>query len=271
MKNNNNNKIHLLFDLNGTLMYRDRKRIQKKSLSHDLKLRKRHYIYLRPYVQELIEQLLTDERFCVYFYTSMEPQNFLPILELICSLSNTNLVSGILDRKFNKRDMEGEKKWDTMRDLNRVSEEYPTINNTNVIMIDNEFRKIREMSENALVIKDFTREIVGTDDTELKLLQQYFKEMSSVGIKDIRSYLKTNIFPPKKIQENENEKENEKGKENENEKENEKEKEKENKEKEKQNKNVIEKEEKQTKKVNTVDELQELTSKLSIKGKKKSN
>ena len=167
------NKILLLFDLDGTLIHRSggNKNSKNKSSynwstpnndkSSLINFRTDRQIYLRPSFQLLFDSILHEPLFEIAFYTSMTLVKAQSIISHIFSPSWSSIIFGIFAREFNEKDKSESAKnfWDTKRSIVKVSNSTKCkefgFNLTNMILIDNEKRKVVDCVENSLVVHSF--------------------------------------------------------------------------------------------------------------------
>ena len=108
----------------------------------------------------------------------------------------------VLDRTFNKRDPEGEERWDTMRDLESVWEqvlEPAGYGPESTIVVDNEVRKVREVEDNALVVASFEAEgVAGETQVEgyatMSALRTYLYDLLDEMEDDVRPVISSSPF-----------------------------------------------------------------------------
>lgn len=182
--------------------------------------------WLRPLARAFTCHLLNDPRCQVAFYTSMKSKNMRPIVqefdrhfrrqEALGALadvsvggsvitSHTSLFDttiGIFDRPFNRKDPNGARSWDTVRDLTKIWSD-PRASGygpTNTIMIEATPHKARFFTENTIHTNEFTADaVMHHDDDTLGRLRQYldevaFTRMQTDASPDIRSILADTPF-----------------------------------------------------------------------------
>ena len=141
------NKL-ILFDLNGTIIYRSKN--SKK-------------VYIRSHLEEFKEFPL------IGIYSSMPFRN---IVKIIPKLPIN--ISVVFDRSFTSPDTE---RFKTIRNLDLIMKsefiKNHGIKKENIIIIDNEPRKVRYCKENAIIIPEF--DVKNKDDIELIKLKNNLK------------------------------------------------------------------------------------------------
>jgi hypothetical protein len=138
----------ILFDLNGTLIYREN-----------------HEVIIRP----LLDKFPINDNIIYGIYSSMLNKNIINILPLL-----PIKISVIYDRKYN--DIDTTIKFGTKRNINKILNHYfikkNKIKKENIIIIDNEERKVIDCKENAIIISTFTG---NNDDIELNKIISLIK------------------------------------------------------------------------------------------------
>ena len=91
-------------------------------------------------------------------------------------------VFGVFDQTFSKKDPEGDYKWSTMRDLDRIWDDERCqklkFNSSNTIVIDSEFCKVREILPNSIVVDPYQ---------EIELLDEEKEDKTILG--ELKEYM----------------------------------------------------------------------------------
>jgi hypothetical protein len=174
------NKLLLLVDMNGTFLLRARAKlpIQSAPFATTKNSSKTIYYYLRPDADRFVQWLKSKQESCdcidVAFYTSMKEENALVPLRKLDRFGSLYLYS----QEFNKHDSTGENSWDMMRDFHKLwtSRGGPAFGHSerSTIMIDDSMRKMREFSENLVLVPEFVPErLLETEAFKLEYVMQY--------------------------------------------------------------------------------------------------
>ncbi|KAL0214493.1 hypothetical protein P9112_006677 [Eukaryota sp. TZLM1-RC] len=193
----------LLLDFNGTLVHRTKRRLRGTSPA---KINK-HYLYPRPGLMDFLQNL--SPLFSICLYSSAQFRTIEPILT---ELNINQHIQRVYDRRYNVRDVEeGEKPWDTKRDLNKIFDDTPEHDLSSVILVDNELRKMADFSDNGILISDYgDQEVFDKSPAALVQLTEYLTGLGEAwgnqSINDVRQFLLSkpfveNIARPKITQE----------------------------------------------------------------------
>ncbi len=195
-------RVLVLLDMNETLIYRKRERV-KCGIPPNATGSK--FLYLRPGYADLLYSLLSHPRAQVAVYSSMMTKNIEFVVDVMLKdkrlLPFKHAFTWFFGKKFNVRDPEGEKRTDTMRDLNLIWEDAACKGKygpTNTVLIDNEARKVRSCPENAIVIDSFTAshliERMPNNTYYMGELAQYMTGLLDGFSGDVRKQLKEKPF-----------------------------------------------------------------------------
>eukprot|EP00743_Colponemidia_sp_Colp-15_P011056 GILK01012277.1.p1 GENE.GILK01012277.1~~GILK01012277.1.p1 ORF type:complete len:264 (-),score=36.00 GILK01012277.1:190-981(-) len=190
-------KYLILFDVEGSLAHRASSPLRKPRF--DLRY-KRHYIYIRPGASHFLKQLASHPSIKVGIYTSMLMHNVSPITTAILARCPGVQLYHIFDQSSNVPDPEGENEWDTMRDLNKVIQHEKcrrdAFSACNVIIVDDEIRKVRNCARNAVVSEPFTEHGImeGLGEDMFRAMAKYFIELAEAQPADVREYLDSNPY-----------------------------------------------------------------------------
>jgi hypothetical protein len=154
-------KMLVLFDMNGTLLVRSKKRgvfgIRDPDLVVD-----RTYYFVRPGAKELIEQLLTyHDVIDIGFYTSMKMRNALPAAKFFDKAPNKDTFRpdwNVFDQSYNIFDKEGDRAWGGWRrELTRVWSAGIGRGHdiTTTLTVDDTYTKMRQCLDNVIVVPEY--------------------------------------------------------------------------------------------------------------------
>ncbi len=202
-------KYFILFDLNGTLLYKTTRRL-KCAREPDKGIKKIVQIYIRPDVLHLLPPLLKNPAVRVGVYSSMKRQTVSPILDaLLEKISATDKKESILifDRDCCVADPLGENIQDTLKDLElvwtRAYAQKLGICKTNTILVENDVRKASRCLANLLRMVPYTEnDIINPtleNDSLLHFYYEYLEKLINSGTPDVTEYLRKNKLPPEVI------------------------------------------------------------------------
>ena len=145
-------QVLILFDLNGTLGFKSKQSI--KDLKPDY-ISKNIKFYVRPGIEELLEELYKNTRVKIGFYSSMIKKNIIPILSAVYSKSK--LLKAINSKNYLIFDREcctvtptEKDPYFSVKDLDKIrkSELFKKleIHPRSIILIENELEKIKPES-----------------------------------------------------------------------------------------------------------------------------
>ena len=166
----NHIKPLVIFDLNGTLLYRARARKDKYSIDVPAtakmtgRIRGRN-VYLRPFVEEV----LNSDKYDYAIWTSANPENANAMYDL---LPNCQRAQFVWNRSFCTANPNGEKSWSVFKDLDRIDKtKYP-----NFLLVDDTDEKLyRHHKMHHLQIPEY---ICEENDDILKFLRIYLDNLS---------------------------------------------------------------------------------------------
>eukprot|EP00039_Didymoeca_costata_P001750 m.54800 g.54800 ORF g.54800 m.54800 type:complete len:417 (+) comp10951_c0_seq3:180-1430(+) len=165
-------KLLVLLDMNGTLLSREKKVVPGRE--PDFRHKGTKY-YLRPGAKHLVQQLVALPAIRVAFNTSMTGGNAKPAIVAIAGQSWHQKVA-LYDREYQKHDSTGEKKWDTIRDLDAIwkaeASNGQQFDRSNTVMVDDTFRKMREHADNVLIVPTYSPNDDFEDDVVPNVLTQ---------------------------------------------------------------------------------------------------
>ena len=190
----------LLLDMNGTLIYRSETKVALLKSPIKKKVGGKYYYYFRPHAANLVKYLMGRAGVQLAFYTSMSLKYAVPAAQ---HLGGRDLF--LYDHGYNKRDVNSEDAWATVRDLPKLWNAAGTPafghNERSTIMIDDSLRKNIDFPENALLLPEYTAEGVALQHDERTifhtqtLLERVIDKWQSVEEqeKDIRSILSAEL------------------------------------------------------------------------------
>lgn len=174
----------LLIDLNGTVIFRTEEQIP--GAKYTAAFRGKFY-YARPDIISFLREM--SKHYVVGIYSSVMRHNITTFL-MAMDPNWKSYITYIYDRDFTKPDPNGENKWDTIRDMDKIW----TISRhseLDTVLLDNEPRKVQEVVDNAIIVPEFGRAQVLNRSCLLGDLQEYLVRLSESNPDDVRSYMKT--------------------------------------------------------------------------------
>ena len=194
--NTNNTKLALLLDLNGTIIYRSAKPIEKSQVI-GIKSRGR-WLYPRPGAECLLSELA--KHYYIYICTTMYHKNAVSSLEVITP-TYLQYIRTVLDREYDKEDphwrTSGGNEWDMIYDTKKIWPRIIPNDERSCIFVDNEQRKCIECPRNCLVIPEMSLdEFICNDSSILVSVTNYLTKLAHIwktqSNADIRILLETN-------------------------------------------------------------------------------
>jgi len=198
-------KYFILFDLNGTLLYKTPKKL-KCSQEPNKSIKKSGFIYIRPNIAHLLISLLAKPYIRIGVYSSMKTQTVSKIVEAI--LENINALEKkdsilIFDRSCCDPDPNGENVTDTLKNLERVWErEFAKklgMNSRNTILVENDIRKSAKSLSNLVRMvpyqeSDIMNPNIEKDEILIKYAE-YLERLIMSDTENVQEYIKVNKLP----------------------------------------------------------------------------
>jgi hypothetical protein len=178
-------KILLLCDLNGTIVYRTENPIG--GIKWTLHARKKYY-YVRPDAVSFLKNLSTRYKVCIYSSVMMHN-----ITELLDTMDRgwRSYIREVYDRESNRPDPNGTNEWDTIRDMDKIWS-ISGHSDRNTVILDNELRKFEEHSANGIVVPEYGIAQVRANSVHLTDLEKYLLHLADNAADDVRVYMTSN-------------------------------------------------------------------------------
>eukprot|EP00698_Gefionella_okellyi_P004971 TRINITY_DN14583_c0_g1_i1.p1 TRINITY_DN14583_c0_g1~~TRINITY_DN14583_c0_g1_i1.p1 ORF type:complete len:303 (+),score=50.43 TRINITY_DN14583_c0_g1_i1:54-911(+) len=184
----------IIFDLNGTLIARERK--SKAPRSADFK-HAEQWIWFRPHLRGFLDFCLAN--FDVAVWSSAMHRNTQPIVERVFEDARVKQLLFHFHREACSPDgSPGADPWATLKDLHVVWKAFPQHSESTTFLVDDSTSKLRLTPRNHILLPEFTvrltSECFHTDPT-LTCLEQYLRDVI-LPAEDIRDAIEQCKFAP---------------------------------------------------------------------------